>query len=89
MSAEESKADSTTKSLADRMTFPTKTDEAPKKEENGASDLDKSQVDGAVPQIGGSALREPEFDVEVKLSDMQADPNNPLYSAKSFEELGL
>ena len=25
----------------------------------------------------------------VKLSDMQADPNNPLYSVKSFEELGL
>jgi ATP-dependent RNA helicase DDX19/DBP5 len=33
-------------------------------------------------------LREPDYNVEVKLSDIQADPNNPLYSVKSFEELG-
>lgn len=30
-----------------------------------------------------------EYEVEVKLSDQQADPNSPLYSAKSFQELGL
>ncbi|KAI9891526.1 MAG: RNA helicase required for poly(A+) mRNA export [Vezdaea aestivalis] len=35
-----------------------------------------------------SQLHEPTYDVEVKLSDMQADPNNPLYSIKSFEDLG-
>ncbi|KAJ2547196.1 RNA helicase required for poly(A+) mRNA export, partial [Coemansia sp. RSA 1933] len=34
-----------------------------------------------------SALDEPE--VEVRLADIQADPNSPLYSVKSFEELGL
>lgn len=28
-------------------------------------------------------------DVQVKLADQQADPNSPLYSVKSFEELGL
>src|SRR5262249_53711285 len=38
---------------------------------------------------GGSALHEPDYEVQVKLADMQADPNNPLYSAKSFEELNL
>lgn len=27
--------------------------------------------------------------VQVKLADQQADPNSPLYSVKSFEELGL
>jgi ATP-dependent RNA helicase DDX19/DBP5 len=32
---------------------------------------------------------ETEFNVEVKLVDMQADPNNPLFSAKTFEELKL
>lgn len=27
--------------------------------------------------------------VQVKLADQQADPNSPLYSVKSFEQLGL
>ncbi|KLT38945.1 putative ATP-dependent RNA helicase, partial [Cutaneotrichosporon oleaginosum] len=30
-----------------------------------------------------------DFQVEVKLADQQADPNSPLYSAKTFEELPL
>lgn len=47
------------------------------------------QTDGAGEELGGSNLQEPEYDVEVKLSDIQADPNNPLYSIKSFNELGL
>lgn len=29
------------------------------------------------------------YEVQVKLADIQADPNSPLYSVKSFEELGL
>lgn len=29
------------------------------------------------------------YEVKVKLADLQADPNSPLYSIKSFEELGL
>jgi ATP-dependent RNA helicase DDX19/DBP5 len=48
-----------------------------------------AQTDGAGEELGGSNLQEPEYDVEVKLSDIQADPNNPLYSIKSFDELGL
>ncbi|KAK2789717.1 RNA helicase required for poly(A+) mRNA export [Emmonsiellopsis sp. PD_33] len=48
-----------------------------------------AQTDGAAPVDGGSQLQEPEYTVNVKLSDMQADPNNPLYSIKSFEEIGL
>ena len=47
------------------------------------------QTDGATQLAGGSNLQEPEYSVDVKLSDMQADPNNPLYSIKTFEELGL
>jgi ATP-dependent RNA helicase DDX19/DBP5 len=50
---------------------------------------DNGQLDGATQPFGGSTLQEPEFEVEVKLADMQADPNNPLYSATSFEQLGL
>lgn len=40
-----------------------------------------------LPQDGG--LIESTYQVKVKLADLQADPNSPLYSAKSFEELGL
>jgi len=47
------------------------------------------QMDGATAPFGGSQLHEPNYAVEVKLADMQADPNNPLYSATSFEQLGL
>jgi ATP-dependent RNA helicase DDX19/DBP5 len=42
----------------------------------------------AVPP-GGSGLDEPEYEVAVKLADLQGDPNSPLYSVKRFEELGL
>ena len=34
-------------------------------------------------------LIENKYEVAVKLQDLQADPNSPLYSVKSFEELGL
>lgn len=53
------------------------------------SSLSMAQTDGAGEPMGGSTLKEPEYDVEVKLSDIQADPNNPLFSVKNFEELGL
>lgn len=36
-----------------------------------------------------SNLIENHHTVQVKLADQQADPNSPLYSVKSFEELGL
>ena len=66
----------------------TKTEESETKAEE--SDLSKAQVDGATEsQNGSSAIYEPTYDVDVKLSDVQADPNNPLYSIKSFDELGL
>ncbi|KAL4903881.1 ATP-dependent RNA helicase dbp5 [Aspergillus multicolor] len=67
-------------SLADRISNPTETTEPV---------ADNGQTDGATPNQGGSDLAEPEYDVEVKLSDLQADPNNPLFSVKKFEDLGL
>ncbi|KAG8526856.1 uncharacterized protein KY384_008285 [Bacidia gigantensis] len=58
--------------------------------ENRTSSLAEDQTDGAPGHMGGSSgILEPTYDVDVKLSDLQADPNDPLYSAKSFEELGL
>lgn len=61
------------------------------KDEAPAASEQSGQKDGATPP---SDTKEPnlvdtEFEVEVKLADMQADPNNPLFSAKSFEELQL
>jgi ATP-dependent RNA helicase DDX19/DBP5 len=46
-------------------------------------------TDGATENMNGSGLAEPEYDVQVTLNDMQADPNNPLFSVKSFEQLQL
>ncbi|RDW74414.1 ATP-dependent RNA helicase DBP5 [Aspergillus mulundensis] len=67
-------------SLADRISNPAETTEPV---------TDNGQTDGATPHQRGSDLAEPEYNVEVKLSDLQADPNNPLYSVKKFEDLGL
>lgn len=55
------------------------------------SSLAKAQFDGATEFQAGSAnfLDEPSYDVDIKLSDVQADPNNPLYSLKRFEDLGV
>jgi ATP-dependent RNA helicase DDX19/DBP5 len=49
----------------------------------------EAQVDGSGEPANGSPLAETEYKVEVKLADMQADPTNPLFSVKSFEELAL
>lgn len=47
------------------------------------------QLDGAGSPGNGNPLADTELKVEVKLADLQADPDNPLYSAKTFEELQL
>ena len=47
------------------------------------------QIDGATELLGGSQLHEPQYDVKVKLSDIQGDVNSPLFSIASFEELGM
>ena len=50
----------------------------------------EGQTDGASEMLGGQVgVIEPSYEVEIKLADMQANPNDPLYSIKSFEELGL
>lgn len=63
--------------------------DTPKQEPAAEDSLALAQVDGSGPPGNGSDLADTEFNVEVKLADMQADPNNPLFSAKSFEELQL
>ncbi|CCF57600.1 hypothetical protein KAFR_0C06090 [Kazachstania africana CBS 2517] len=41
------------------------------------------------PKESDTNLIKSEYEVKVKLVDIQADPNSPLFSAKSFDELGL
>ncbi|KAF9007923.1 DEAD-domain-containing protein [Cyathus striatus] len=41
------------------------------------------------PDISATDLIKSTFEVTVTLADQQQDPNSPLYSAKTFEELGL
>lgn len=62
---------------------------APEQTTTEDSSVAQAQVDGSGPPGNGSDMVETEFNVEVKLADMQADPNNPLFSAKTFEELQL
>ena len=58
--------------------------------EKEMSSLANAQTDGATGALNGETrIFEPSYDVDVKLSDLQQDPNNPLNSVKSFEELGL
>ena len=78
-------ADETTNAASASSAAPGATSDAGK----DVSDLAKSQTDGAADTVNGSGIIEPSYDVDVKLSDLQADPNDPLFSAKSFEELGL
>ncbi|KAL8648557.1 MAG: hypothetical protein Q9226_005943 [Calogaya cf. arnoldii] len=51
--------------------------------------LENAQLDGATEYQAGSGnfLDEPSYDVNIKFSDVRADPNNPLYSLKRFEDL--
>ncbi|TQV91161.1 hypothetical protein V2A60_009352 [Cordyceps javanica] len=48
-----------------------------------------AQVDGTPEALGGSGLQEPEWDVEVSLSDLQANEATPFHSATNWEDLGL
>ncbi|KAI1465921.1 DEAD-domain-containing protein [Daldinia caldariorum] len=46
-------------------------------------------AEGQAQQTDDSRLQENSYDVEVQLSDLQGDTDNPLGSAHTFEELGL
>lgn len=50
---------------------------------------DGNGAEKPVDEGANSGLVETSYDVEVKLSDLQADQDSPLYSVSSFEELGL
>ena len=77
--------------LASRITRPDDTPpateaaaDAPAAAEAAAAEAPASASEDKPPGIIEST-----YDVEVKLSDLQADADSPLYSVASFEELGL
>lgn len=56
---------------------------------NAANSDEKSDLENANKSNEDTNLINSEYEVKVKLADIQADPNSPLYSIKSFDELGL
>ncbi len=62
---------------------------SPVAEKPESESLADAQVDGTVEPLGGSGLHDAQYEVEVKLSDLQGDVNSPLFSVSSFEELGM
>ncbi|KAG7553568.1 hypothetical protein FFLO_03000 [Filobasidium floriforme] len=53
-----------------------------------AGDEEEKQKEASAPGPA-SKLLQSSYDVKVTLRDQQADPNSPLFSIKSFEDLGL
>jgi len=64
----------------------TESKEASKDESKEEATKEESKDTPTEPE---SNLIKSSYEVKVKLADLQADPNSPLYSIKSFEELGL
>ncbi|KAG4031744.1 hypothetical protein MFRU_008g01060 [Monilinia fructicola] len=62
---------------------------SPAVEKTEASSLEQAQVDGATEPLGGGTLQDGQYEVEVKLSDIQGDQSSPLYSVETFEQLGI
>lgn len=60
-----------------------------KKEEPAAEEKADEKADEKEEKEEDSNLIASTYEVKVKLADLQADPNSPLFSVKSFEELGL
>lgn len=64
--------------------------EGGKDKEDAAKKEGSTETEGEVTKSDSEQnLIQNDYEVQVKLADLQADPNSPLYSAKSFEELGL
>lgn len=73
-------------------------DKASSTEKEQKEDKEEDKKDESKPSEDGDkkAKEEPEsnlinssYEVELRLADLQADQNSPLYSIKSFEDLGL
>ncbi|CDO94954.1 unnamed protein product [Kluyveromyces dobzhanskii CBS 2104] len=67
----------------------------PEKETKAVNDeavepeIEKESTEESKTEEATSNVVNSEYEVKVNLADLQADANSPLYSVKSFEELGL
>ena len=68
---------------------PKEAKDEPAPKDGAAKDESKDESKEVKEASSQSGLVENDYEVEVKLADQQADPNSPLYSVKSFKELGL
>ena len=80
--------------LADRVTNPPTAEKAEAPAETAPAEappaaVGEDQVDGTVEAEGGSGLQEPDYEVEVALSDLQNNEATPFHSAATWEDLGL
>ncbi|KAI6123533.1 P-loop containing nucleoside triphosphate hydrolase protein [Pisolithus croceorrhizus] len=66
-----------------------KADGSKPEEEAKAAETQPAAESAPLPTEPPTDLFSSTFEVTVTLADQQADPDSPLYSAKSFEELGL
>ncbi|KAK6455114.1 RNA helicase required for poly mRNA export [Scheffersomyces xylosifermentans] len=64
------------------------TKDEPKKEEAKTEEPKKEETKKDETKEDTNLIQST-YEVKVKLADIQADPNSPLFSVKSFEELGL
>ncbi|CCK68743.1 ATP-dependent RNA helicase DBP5 KNAG_0B03010 [Huiozyma naganishii CBS 8797] len=89
--AEKKAPSNASSSLADRIAAEKKKHAAniDKKSEVKVSDDDKKGEPKKKVAEEDSNLVNSEYEVKVKLADIQADPNSPLFSVKSFDQLGL
>lgn len=64
-------------------------EEVPESKDEPKDEPTAESKDESTAPAEDSNLIKSSYEVKVKLADLQADPNSPLYSIKSFEELGL
>lgn len=76
-----------TKEEEKKKSVEVKTDEKPTTKDKSTAD-GQSKTDEKAEHPPSNLIKS-SYEVKVKLADLQADPNSPLYSIKSFEELGL
>ncbi|RKL12624.1 ATP-dependent RNA helicase DBP5 [Fusarium oxysporum] len=75
--------------LASRITKPDEAAADPPADSAPASTGELGQADGNIEDLGGSGLHEPEWDVEVSLSELQNNEATPFHSATTWQDLGL
>jgi ATP-dependent RNA helicase DDX19/DBP5 len=81
--------DAPVKSLTDRISSEETAKEPVNKDGEEAKTSPPVVEKGEQAALQDTNLIQSKYEVAVKLQDLQADPNSPLYSVKSFDELGL